>query len=106
MCGNRRRYRYTYGGQYIYITFHTTSQANTQRNTGFSRLEFYARGMFTAMCHNSNSTALIILDDDECRLKYCDHGCENLEGSFKCSCRKGYYLAGQHICVGMLDIRE
>ena len=44
VCGNRRSYQFTYGGQYIYITFHTTSQANTQRNTGFSTIEFFARG--------------------------------------------------------------
>ena len=48
VCGNRRLYQFTYDGQYIYITFHTTSEANTQRNTGFSRIEFVARGLFIA----------------------------------------------------------
>ena len=48
ICGNHRRYQITYSGQYIYITFHTTSEANTQRNTGFSRIEFVAQGLFIA----------------------------------------------------------
>ena len=100
VCGNRRLYQFTYSGQYIYITFHTTSQANTQRNTGFSTIEFFARGMFTVMCNHSTSTAWIISDIDECRSNYCDHGCENSDGSFKCTCRKGYYLAGETRCFG------
>ena len=32
----------------MYIIFHTTSQANTQNRTGFSRIEFVARGLFIA----------------------------------------------------------
>ena len=102
LCSYCDEYRLTLYTLYthLYITFHTTSQANTQRNTGFSDIEFFARGMFTVMCNHSNSTAWIISDIDECRLNYCDHGCENSDGSFKCSCRKGYYLAGETRCFG------
>ena len=42
----------------------------------------------------------MILDIDECRLNYCDQGCENSIGSFKCTCNKGYYLAGETRCFG------
>ena len=48
VCGNRTLYQFTYGGQYMYIIFHTTSEANTQNRTGFCRIEFIARGLFIA----------------------------------------------------------
>ena len=30
----------------------------------------------------------------------CDHGCVNTLGSFNCTCRSGYYLAGNYRCFG------
>ena len=37
----------------------------------------------------------IVTDIDECELyRYCDQGCLNLDGSFKCTCQKGYYWSG------------
>ena len=41
------------------------------------------------------------LDVDECSLGACDHDCVNLVGSYRCSCRTGYYLAGSTRCFGM-----
>ena len=42
----------------------------------------------------------IISDINECNFVNCDHSCENLPGSYKCSCREGYYLTGAHRCFG------
>ena len=42
----------------------------------------------------------LILDIDECRSNYCDHGCVNSIGSYNCTCRSGYYLAGTTRCFG------
>ena len=43
---------------------------------------------------------LIISDINECNSNYCDHTCENTAGSYKCSCKEGYYLAGTRRCFG------
>ena len=43
---------------------------------------------------------IIFLDIDECDYDLCDHSCVNLVGSYRCSCRKGYYLAGTYRCFG------
>jgi len=45
---------------------------------------------------------LYFLDIDECRYSRCDQICTNLEGSYKCDCRDGYYLDRDgRICLGI-----
>ncbi len=40
-------------------------------------------------------------DDDECRNARCDN-CRNTQGSFECSCNKGYYFSkAATTCYGM-----
>ena len=49
----------------------------------------------------------MITDIDECELyEFCDQGCVNLEGSYKCICKKGYYWSGGFGigCFGQLII--
>ena len=43
-----------------------------------------------------------VLDIDECHSsnKYCAHKCINTQGSFRCTCRKGYTLVGRRNCYG------
>ena len=46
--------------------------------------------------HTSIST-----DINECELGYCNHFCNNSEGSFTCSCQNGYVLEDDdRTCVG------
>ena len=89
----------TIHGSYAYIKFNTHSKVNSKGLRGFSRIEFNAQGMLLIMLTIvlRNQT---ISDINECDLKYCDHNCENLAGSYKCSCRKGYCLSGIHRCFG------
>ena len=52
-------------------------------------------------------TNQIVIDIDECELyDFCDQGCVNLDGSYKCICKKGYYWSGDFGigCFGNLII--
>ena len=101
LCGTLT-YRSLYvTGSYAYIKFHTNSKVNSKKLRGFSRVVFTAQGMPIAIRNRSlrNHT---VSDINECRLKYCDHSCVNLVGSYKCSCKEGYYLAGTRRCFGKL----
>ena len=51
------------------------------------------------MC--SYTYVLIPTDINECELGYCNHFCNNSEGSFTCSCQDGYALENDNrTCVG------
>ena len=39
-------------------------------------------------------------DIDECGLGYCNHFCNNTQGSFICSCQVGYALVDDRTCEG------
>lgn len=90
---------YIFGGTYAYIKFHTNSVVNAKKLRGFSKVKFTARGMLN-MTIKSVLRNQTISDINECASNYCDHSCTNLAGSYKCSCRKGYYLAGTRRCFG------
>jgi len=45
ICGYHRIFIYTHHIRYVYINFHTNSQANTQRLRGFSKAVFIAQGL-------------------------------------------------------------
>ena len=38
-------------------------------------------------------TSCLFADIDECARGFCSHGCQNLIGSFKCTCRAGFRLS-------------
>ena len=44
---------------------------------------------------------LVVLDVDECKEQSCDENtnCENIPGSYKCTCREGFHRDGR-ICTG------
>ena len=47
------------------------------------------------LIRNTLVTSLIITDINECELyTFCDQGCVNLDGSYECTCKKGYYWSG------------
>lgn len=49
----------------------------------------------------------LCLDIDECKggNHGCEHGCVNMEGSFRCYCKEDYYLGDdQSSCFGKLKI--
>ena len=50
----------------------------------------------------------MFLDVDECNstrnLSRCDDICENTNGSYKCSCRKGFNLVNGYRCEGTSTI--
>ena len=103
-CGTHGSYWVTTSlSRYAYVKFHTSSLVNRQSLRGFSRAEFTAEGLFTD-CNISEiyyyNELYHILDIDECEYDLCDHSCVNLIGSYRCSCRKGYYLAGTYRCFG------
>lgn len=39
------------------------------------------------------------IDINECLFQYCDQGCRNSFGSYKCSCNAGYTLVDLYMCV-------
>ena len=94
VCGSWSRYRFSTWRNFAYIKFQTGSSANTRRYTGFSEITYEARGSYIHSYHMiiQNKHYLCITDIDECRYSRCDHTCTNLEGSYKCTCRDGYYL--------------
>ena len=46
LCGFWSSYRFSIGGPFAYITFHTNGQTNTRGRVGFTRAEFTAQGLF------------------------------------------------------------
>ena len=50
----------------------------------------------------------MFLDIDECNstnnLTVCDQICENIPGSYKCSCKKGFNLINNRRCEGIVTI--
>ena len=99
-CGFHDTIEYTINERYAYITFHTNGEENSQRRRGFSRVEFTAQGLFIVICDYKNYQMNCFIDIDECPTKYCAHGCVNLVGSYKCTCKEGYYLVSGYRCFG------
>ena len=59
------------------------------------------------ICNSNNSCDVTFVDIDECEedLSECDHICDNINGSYVCSCMDGYYLdMDDHTCNGILII--
>ena len=52
----------------------------------------------------------MFLDIDECNstnhLTRCDQICENINGSYKCSCQKGFNLVNDYRCEGIVCFSE
>ena len=98
LCNNNTSgsYNYSINLQYIYVRFHTNAEGNAQNMKGFSTAEFTSYGLsYVYVCMYSTYTYLIIADIDECELyEFCDQGCVNLNGSYECTCKEGYYWTG------------
>ena len=62
------------------------------------------RPRFFCGCSN---LLLTFPDIDECnstRVSRCDQICENILGSYKCSCEKGFNLVNRSRCEGIVKI--
>lgn len=66
------------------------------------------KNMQRELCHNFLLWHVCVLDINECRHypgRLCAHKCENILGSYKCSCTTGFKLAGDgRNCDGMINI--
>ncbi|KAM7395809.1 hypothetical protein PAMA_007208 [Pampus argenteus] len=67
--------------------------------------ELEKKGQFQCFCPDGyiqdlkNNTPICI-DINECEIEQqCDHKCENLFGSFRCSCDEGFELHDEYMCV-------
>ena len=60
------------------------------------------------ICSNLHKYLLLHVDIDECSLNTdgCAHNCNNIEGSYTCSCRKGYILATDRCSCQLEDSRH
>ncbi|XP_064384778.1 dorsal-ventral patterning protein tolloid-like [Halichondria panicea] len=66
----------------------------------YSRTRFFASTNTITVYYRTDSSGgstglqikITCLDDDECRNARCDN-CRNTQGSFECSCNKGYYFS-------------
>lgn len=58
---------------------------------------------YICSCYDTTSSALLSLDIDECALGMCDSeaSCTDLDGSFLCTCNRGYSGDGLS-CSGLL----
>jgi len=105
LCGSWSRLSYWTRHKYGYIKFHTGSADNVGNYTGFSRIDYQAVGILTTyyLFFKVLYLLCVIPDVNEC-LSFpspCDHKCTNLEGSYKCTCRDGFYLdRNNRTCLG------
>lgn len=71
--------------------------------------EWEKKGMQQCYCPDGyiadiRNQSAICTDINECEHQdMCDHDCENLYGSYRCSCREGYQLQGPDKCVPLED---
>ena len=97
LCNNYTSGSYSYNTslQYIYVRFHTNAEGNAQNRSGFSTAEFTSYGLSIIIRSYSRCIYPIIVDINECELyEFCDQGCVNLNGSYECTCKEGYYWTG------------
>ena len=100
-CGTYKSYWVTTKtSRFAYVKFHTSALPNWGLLRGFSYAKFIAEGLCFAIMVSVIIILIHDLDVDECLHGICDHNCTNLVGSYKCTCRKGYYLAGTYRCFG------
>jgi len=95
-CGSNVKNKFiTLRSNFAYIKFRTGSSTNTRGYTGFANITYEARGTIKVDIINFVTKCCVcIADINECLyLRHpCDHKCINLEGSYKCGCKDGYYL--------------
>lgn len=68
-------------------------------STSFSDFFFFLQSFYSLLL--SSTPPPSPPDIDECRYRYCQHGCVNMPGSFACQCEPGFQLASNNrSCTG------
>ncbi|XP_054474642.1 thrombomodulin-like [Anoplopoma fimbria] len=56
---------------------------------------------------DGNGSPTVCTDINECDMGQCEHKCENLFGSYRCSCNKGFELHRDgNTCVSIVEVEE